>query len=57
MHVCATAAVPVGVGCRLCERTGCPQRAAPPLDRRLTMDENSSTFVPYPVADTRTAVN
>ncbi|WNI18820.1 short-chain fatty acyl-CoA regulator family protein [Actinacidiphila sp. ITFR-21] len=46
-----SAAVPIGMGCRLCERTDCPQRAQPPLDRRLAIDENTSTFVPYPVAD------
>lgn len=46
----ASSAVPIGMGCRLCERTDCPQRAVPPLDRRLAIDENSSTFVPYPVA-------
>ncbi|MFJ2742396.1 short-chain fatty acyl-CoA regulator family protein [Streptomyces sp. NPDC087440] len=45
----AAAAVPIGMGCRLCERTDCPQRAVPPLDRPLAVDENSSTFVPYPV--------
>ncbi|MEU6993994.1 short-chain fatty acyl-CoA regulator family protein [Streptomyces sp. NPDC046465] len=45
-----SSAVPIGMGCRLCERTDCPQRAVPPLDRRLAIDENSSTFVPYPVA-------
>ena len=45
----ASAAVPIGMGCRLCERTDCPQRAVPPLDRPLAADENSSTFVPYPV--------
>ncbi len=47
----AAAAVPIGMGCRLCERTDCPQRAVPPLDRRLVIDENSSTFTPYPVAE------
>ncbi|MCM2423879.1 short-chain fatty acyl-CoA regulator family protein [Streptomyces sp. RKAG293] len=45
-----SSAVPIGMGCRLCERTDCPQRAVPPLDRRLAIDENSSTFIPYPVA-------
>ncbi|MFF0738776.1 short-chain fatty acyl-CoA regulator family protein [Streptomyces sp. NPDC004111] len=45
----AAAAVPIGMGCRLCTRTDCPQRAVPPLDRPLAIDENSSTFVPYPV--------
>ncbi|MGW6094329.1 short-chain fatty acyl-CoA regulator family protein [Streptomyces sp. NPDC055157] len=47
----ASAATPIGMGCRICERLDCPQRAVPPLGRPLTIDENSSTFVPYPVAD------
>ncbi|MFF1843947.1 short-chain fatty acyl-CoA regulator family protein [Streptomyces sp. NPDC058217] len=47
----AFAATPIGMGCRICERLDCPQRAVPPLGRPLTIDENSSTFVPYPVAD------
>ncbi|MFD7340638.1 short-chain fatty acyl-CoA regulator family protein [Streptomyces violascens] len=51
-----SAAVPIGMGCRLCERTDCPQRAVPPLDRSLAIDENSSTFVPYPVAGERPAI-
>ncbi|KPI06598.1 transcriptional regulator, XRE family [Actinobacteria bacterium OV450] len=46
----ASAATPIGMGCRLCERLDCPQRAVPPLGRTLTVDENSSTFIPYPVA-------
>ncbi|MFI8370704.1 short-chain fatty acyl-CoA regulator family protein [Streptomyces sp. NPDC085466] len=44
-----SAATPIGMGCRLCERLDCPQRAVPPLGRPLAVDENSSTFVPYPV--------
>ncbi|MEU9731604.1 short-chain fatty acyl-CoA regulator family protein [Streptomyces sp. NPDC048002] len=44
-----SAATPIGMGCRVCERLDCPQRAAPPLDRALRIDQNSSTFVPYPV--------
>ncbi|MFF3577467.1 short-chain fatty acyl-CoA regulator family protein [Streptomyces mirabilis] len=47
----AAAATPIGMGCRSCERTDCPQRAVPPLGRRLRIDENDSTFVPYPVVD------
>ncbi|MEU6821081.1 short-chain fatty acyl-CoA regulator family protein [Streptomyces atriruber] len=47
----ASAATPIGMGCRVCERLDCPQRAAPPLGRPLRIDQNSSTFVPYPVAD------
>ncbi|MFF2197658.1 short-chain fatty acyl-CoA regulator family protein [Streptomyces sp. NPDC058157] len=46
------AATPIGMGCRLCERLDCPQRAVPPLGRTLAVDENSSTFIPYPVAAT-----
>ncbi|MFE3766465.1 short-chain fatty acyl-CoA regulator family protein [Streptomyces sp. NPDC059104] len=49
----ASAATPIGMGCRLCERLDCPQRAVPPLGRTLAVDENSSTFVPYPVARDR----
>ncbi|MFD7835439.1 short-chain fatty acyl-CoA regulator family protein [Streptomyces sp. NPDC059761] len=45
----SAAATPIGMGCRLCERLDCPQRAVPPLGRVLAVDENSSTFVPYPV--------
>ncbi|MFE2283240.1 short-chain fatty acyl-CoA regulator family protein [Streptomyces sp. NPDC059443] len=44
------AATPIGMGCRLCERLDCPQRAVPPLGRTLAVDENSSTFIPYPVS-------
>ncbi|MFD9031932.1 short-chain fatty acyl-CoA regulator family protein [Streptomyces sp. NPDC059567] len=43
------AATPIGMGCRLCERLDCPQRAVPPLGRPLAVDENTSTFVPYTV--------
>ncbi|MBF6054384.1 Cro/Cl family transcriptional regulator [Streptomyces eurocidicus] len=45
----AAAATPIGMGCRACERLDCPQRAVPPLGRRLAVDENRTTFVPYPV--------
>ncbi|MEV7372806.1 short-chain fatty acyl-CoA regulator family protein [Streptomyces sp. NPDC090301] len=49
----AGAATPIGMGCRLCERLDCPQRAVPPLGLPLAVDENTSTFVPYRVADDR----
>ncbi|MFD4543029.1 short-chain fatty acyl-CoA regulator family protein [Streptomyces bauhiniae] len=45
----ASAATPIGVGCRVCDRLDCSQRAVPPLGRPLLIDQNSSTFVPYPV--------
>lgn len=34
------AVVPVGVTCRLCERTDCEQRAFPSMKNRLAIDEN-----------------
>ena len=34
------AAVPIGTTCRLCERLECDQRAFPPLQYGLTIDEN-----------------
>ncbi|WP_053641675.1 MULTISPECIES: short-chain fatty acyl-CoA regulator family protein [unclassified Streptomyces] len=43
------AATPIGMGCRVCERLDCPQRAVPPLGRVLAVDEHASTFVPYAV--------
>ncbi|MFJ1705583.1 short-chain fatty acyl-CoA regulator family protein [Kitasatospora sp. NPDC088346] len=43
------AATPIGLGCKVCERPACPQRAAPALGLPLAVDEHASTFVPYPV--------
>lgn len=34
------AAVPIGLHCRLCERLDCDQRAFPPLNHRIIVDEN-----------------
>ncbi len=45
----AAAATPIGMGCLVCERLDCPQRAVPPLGKRLAVDEHSTTFIPYPV--------
>jgi predicted transcriptional regulator/DNA-binding XRE family transcriptional regulator len=47
----AEAATPIGPGCKTCERMTCPQRAAPPISRQLDVDENRSTFIPYPLRD------
>ncbi len=38
----------IGVSCRVCERADCPQRAFPPLSRRLRIDENLRSAFPYP---------
>ncbi|MEV4612442.1 short-chain fatty acyl-CoA regulator family protein [Kitasatospora sp. NPDC049258] len=43
------AATPIGLGCKVCERPACPQRAAPAIGRPLAVDEHTSTFAPYPV--------
>ncbi|MEU6233925.1 short-chain fatty acyl-CoA regulator family protein [Kitasatospora sp. NPDC047058] len=43
------AATPIGVGCRICERTDCAQRARPPAGGRLAVDPDRRTRVPYPV--------
>jgi predicted transcriptional regulator len=44
------AATPIGMGCKMCERPACAQRAFPPLGRPLKVDQNRTTFIPYPVA-------
>ncbi len=43
----ASAAVPIGVSCRVCERTDCQQRAFPPIGGELSVDERERSFVPY----------
>lgn len=42
------AVVPIGAACKLCDRAQCPQRAFPQIGRPLAVDENRSTFAPYP---------
>ncbi len=41
------AATPIGMGCKVCEREACPQRAFPYVGRPLDVDENQSGFSPY----------
>ncbi|GAA2439473.1 short-chain fatty acyl-CoA regulator family protein [Streptomyces pulveraceus] len=43
------AATPIGLGCRICERRDCAQRARPPAGGRLTVDPDRRSQVPYPV--------
>jgi len=38
----------IGVGCRLCERLNCRQRAFPPLQHRLMIDEQVKGVSAYP---------
>lgn len=40
-------ATPIGMGCRVCERPACPQRAFPFVGQPLQVNENSSSLEPY----------
>lgn len=40
-------AEPIGVNCRICERTDCQQRAFPPIGSQVTVDTNNRSLVPY----------
>jgi predicted transcriptional regulator/transcriptional regulator with XRE-family HTH domain len=51
------AAVPIGTTCRLCERLDCDQRAFPPLQHGLVVDENirgRSFYVPPDLSNQKT---
>jgi len=41
------AVTPIGVNCRLCPRLDCFQRAFPPLNRPVQVDENLRSLSPY----------
>lgn len=43
-------ATPIGPACRICERPACPQRAAEPISRTLTVDDFTKSISPYPFA-------
>ncbi|WP_439329834.1 short-chain fatty acyl-CoA regulator family protein [Comamonas guangdongensis] len=45
------AATPIGMGCKVCERSACPQRAFPFVGKPLRVNENESGFVPYGAVD------
>jgi len=40
----------IGPDCRICERPACPQRAAEPMNRTLTVDDFTKSISPYPFA-------
>ncbi|MEL7486073.1 MAG: short-chain fatty acyl-CoA regulator family protein, partial [Pseudomonadota bacterium] len=46
----AAAATPIGVTCRLCERSDCASRAHPPLKRRLIVDDHRRLRAPFSFA-------
>jgi predicted transcriptional regulator/transcriptional regulator with XRE-family HTH domain len=43
-------ATAIGPACRICERPACPQRAAAPISRTLTVDDFTKSISPYPFA-------
>ena len=45
----ATAFQPIGISCRICERTQCHQRSVPPLERRIVIDPNHRGTLPYQI--------
>ncbi len=44
-------ATPIGMGCKTCERSACPQRAFPAVGHRLEADPDRTTFAPYSVVE------
>lgn len=42
-----TAFDPIGISCRICERTKCASRAMPPLKGRLVIDHENRSTLPY----------
>ncbi|AXK87709.1 hypothetical protein SAMN05421776_11550 [Nocardia farcinica] len=47
-------AVPIGAGCKVCERPNCAQRAFPQLGRAIRVDDNLAANIPYAPADSPT---
>ena len=45
----AAAFEPIGISCRICERTECHQRSVPPLERQLSVDHDRRGTLPYTV--------
>lgn len=41
------AAIPIGAGCKVCDRQNCPQRAFPSMGRSLSIDADRRYFEPY----------
>lgn len=44
-------ATPIGVSCRLCQRTSCAARSAPPIGRDVLPDEYRRTSAPFGFSD------
>ncbi|MGN5236270.1 short-chain fatty acyl-CoA regulator family protein [Rhodococcus sp. SJ-3] len=45
--------VPIGAGCKVCDRPSCTQRAFPHLGRTIRIDENNAGLVPYSATESR----
>ncbi|MDH5855693.1 short-chain fatty acyl-CoA regulator family protein [Lampropedia aestuarii] len=43
--------IPIGMGCKVCERPACSQRAFPFIGKALMVDENESSRTPYGFGD------
>jgi len=41
------AVTPIGINCRLCERPDCSERALPPINRKLIVDEHRRDVSPF----------
>lgn len=41
---------PIGISCRICERSSCPQRAIPPLNSKLKIDQDRRDILPYHIS-------
>ena len=48
LDLSAPEVTPIGPACRLCHRHPCAERAAPPMDRALTVDDWSKSVSPWP---------
>lgn len=48
LDLTAPEVTPIGPACRLCLRHPCAERAAPPLDRPLAVDDWAKSVSPYP---------
>ncbi len=40
---------PIGISCRICERTRCHQRSVPPLEHRLRVNPDARGVLPYEI--------
>ena len=48
LDLTAPEVTPIGPACHLCHRHPCAERAAPPIDRALAVDDWSKSVSPYP---------